>query len=220
MLYKTLQISLLSLLATCLSHANLLTNGGFELGAAGIQSNLILSPDLRPEGNYFVGLDPHAYHNLWSSIGDHPSGTGNMMFVNGSTNADQLVWGQSGIAVTTDTYYLFSFWAASVFDANPAQFQVKINGVQVGSTYAIPAPVGQWSQAVVLWNSGASTTASLGLFDLNTAPGGNDFALDDLSFDRSFANQSASIVPEPGSLLLVGGALCALYGSRRRAVEL
>ena len=217
MLYNTSRFLLLSLLPICLAHANLLSNGGFELGPTGIQSNLTLSTDLMTEGHYFVDTNPHAYHPLWASIGGHPNDTGNMMIVNGSTIPNQMVWGQSGIAVSTNTFYLLSFWVASLYDANPAAFQVKINGTQVGSIYTIPSTVGKWTQDVVLWNSGASNTANLGIFDQTVTANGNDFALDDISFDNPFAPQAAlASLPEPGSFVLVAGALCALYGSHRR----
>ncbi len=215
-MHKFLQFPLLFLFGGCLAHANLLTNGGFELGAAGVQSNLTLSTDLRTEGHYIVDTNPSAYHNLWASIGGHPNNTGNMMIVNAATIPDQIVWGQSGITVSANTFYLLSFWVASLYDANPAQFQVKINGTQVGSAYTMPSTVGQWSQDVVLWNSGASTVANLGLFDLTLAANGNDFALDDISFDNPFAPSAAASIPEPGSFVLVAGSLGALYGLRQR----
>ena len=61
------------------------------------------------------------------------------------------------------------------------------------------------SQDTVTWNSGANTTATLSLVDLNTSGGFSDFALDDLKFN-------AVGVPEPGTLAVLGTALGGLGG--------
>ena len=205
---------LLALSGMSFGATSLVTNGGFESGNVGFTSNLTLSSDLYNEATYYIDANPGAYHPLWANFGGHPGNAGNMMIVNAATTADQMVWGQSGITVLANTNYIFSVWVASLYAANPAQFKFNINGAQVGSTYTMPATVGEWTQSVIVWNSGSSTTASLAIFDQTLTANGNDFAIDDIFFGQSPAPLAAGS-PEPASFLLVGGALCGLLIRRK-----
>lgn len=61
------------------------------------------------------------------------------------------------------------------------RIEFSINGSPVGTATA-PASTGVWQPFAADWNSGASTSATITIVDLNTAFSGNDFALDDISF--------------------------------------
>lgn len=188
---------------------NLVVNGDFEAGNTGFSSSYTYSPgNCTPPAIYDVRTSPHDCHPLFASMGDHTSGSGNMMVVNGAEQPNVLVWGQS-VNVLQNTTYFFSVWVASVYPASPAELDFSINGSAIGSLTA-PATTGNWVQFYATWFSGASTTAQLGLVNQNTAFSGNDFALDDIVLDTTRP------VPEPGSLLLVGAALAAFGAARRR----
>lgn len=82
---------------------NLITNGDFEAGNTGFNTQYnYLDPaitgswTLGPEYMYTVSTNPHDYHSSWASFGDHTSGTGKMMIVNGTyLNAEtKTVWSQ------------------------------------------------------------------------------------------------------------------------------
>lgn len=70
---------------------NLIVNGDFEDGNTGFNTEYIyVDPSntgpwtLGPEYRYTVSTDPNDYHSAWTSFGDHTSGTGKMMIVNGT----------------------------------------------------------------------------------------------------------------------------------------
>ncbi|MCC6723729.1 MAG: hypothetical protein IT258_04415, partial [Saprospiraceae bacterium] len=136
---------------------------------------------LSNEGEYAVGPNPNAFHTAFQPCGDHTTGGGNMMVVNGSTTPNENVWCQT-VNVTPNTVYEFGTWVASVLSSNPAELQFSINGSLLGNTFNAPSTPCQWSQFFETWNSGTATTAEICIVNQNTVAGGNDFAIDDITF--------------------------------------
>lgn len=167
--------------------ANFVNNGDFEAGNTGFSSSYTYvapTPNaLQPEGLYTVTTNPNNVHTGFASFGDHTTGTGNMMVINGASSPIN-VWCQT-IAVTPNTDYDFSAWAANCSGAgNPAQLQFEINNVLLGSPLQIPLATGQWVEFFITWNSGANTTANICIYDAQTALSGNDFVIDDIKFQE------------------------------------
>ena len=82
---------------------NLIVNGDFEAGNTGfITQYNYLNPantgswTLGPEYMYTVSTNPYDYHSFWASFGDHTSGSGKMMIVNGTylNGETKTVWAQ------------------------------------------------------------------------------------------------------------------------------
>lgn len=82
---------------------NLVTNGDFESGNVGFSTDYTYVAatgwsTLQPPFVYAIGTNPYDYHSAWGpGFGDHTSGSGKMMIVNGTTSTDipqKLVWGQ------------------------------------------------------------------------------------------------------------------------------
>ena len=162
---------------------NLIVNGDFESGNTGFTSAYTYMVSGLPAGVYFVGTNP----NVWNpgaptGCGDHTSGSGNMMLINGATVAGVNVWSSQTMAVVPNTNYAFSIWIQSVSPLAPAILQFSINGTVLGNTVYASATTCSWQQFYTTWNSGNNTSAAVSLVNNNTALSGNDFALDDISF--------------------------------------
>lgn len=183
----------LSLLATCLAMGagtsqNLVINGDFESGNTGFKTAYTLGDDSNP-GGYTIGANPSTAPGAfgdWCNCGDHTSGTGNMMIVNGATDTKLPVWEET-VAVTPSTGYTFSYWGAEVDHDSSSlpHLELKINGAVIGSSTFPEFPPdngGQWQNYKFTWNSGSSQSADMILVDLNTDAAWNDFALYDISF--------------------------------------
>jgi hypothetical protein len=159
---------------------NLFVNGDFESGNTGFTSDYNYSPnDLVPEGVYAITNNPSIQHPGFSPCGDHTSGSGNMMAVNGAGTPNQNVWCQT-IPVIPNTIYVFSAWVTSLVGASPAILQFSANNVLLGAEFNAPNNTCEWQQFYNLWNSGAATSATFCIVNQNVATGGNDFAMDDI----------------------------------------
>ena len=167
---------------------NLVVNGDFSAGNTGFTSSYTYSPPPSTtlvEGDYSVYTDPHGVHTGFSTFGDHTTGTGNMLIVNGSPTPTD-VWCET-IPVIPYTNYDFSAWIANCSAVTTGVdvpiMQFKINGVLIGSPTTITTAPAVWFNFFNTWNSGASTTATICIYDENTTASGNDFAIDDISFE-------------------------------------
>lgn len=164
----------------------LVVNGNFSAGSAGFNSSygpgtggawgLLSNP-----GTFAVANNPNATHVNFASFGDHTTGIGAMMVVNGADVPGLNVWCQT-VAVQPNSDYAFSAWLASCVTASPAQLVFTINGITIGNPLLAPGFTGQWVNFYSLWNSGSATSATICIANQNTNQGGNDFALDDISF--------------------------------------
>jgi gliding motility-associated-like protein len=160
---------------------NIINNGNFDNGNTGFTSEYSYANPNVTEGQYFVGKTPQAWNASMSACGDHTTGNGNMMLVNGSPAANINVWKQT-VTVTPNTNYAFSTWIEALFAPNPAQLNFSINGIDIGYLITASLPTCTWTQFFTTWNSGNNTSATISIVNKNTFIQGNDFALDDISF--------------------------------------
>ncbi len=181
--------------------AAIIANGDFSGGNTGFNSGYTYEASDPPNvgGHYSVDVNPLNFNSGMASFGDHTTGTGPMMIVDGSTTSGVTVW-QEVVSVTPNTVYQWTAFAAAAGEKNgdgtdqsPAKVVFSANAAQVGTTLDLPAMDGQWVEFSGTFNSGSSTTEVLGIVDTNTAFLGNDFVLDDIS-----------LTPEPSSLTMIG----------------
>ena len=188
---------------------NLVSNGDFTLGNTGFGTDYTVGtggtwgPISNP-GTYLVTTNANLAHNNFSSCTDHTTGTGNMMVVNGASIANQNVWCQT-IAVTANTDYEFSTWIQNYDLPNPAQLSFFINGLQIGATFSPTTAGCPWQNFFELWNSGVATSAQICIVNQSLAGGGNDFAIDDISFSPlCTATDTIIITINPGLTIDLG----------------
>lgn len=166
------------------------------------------STGLWPEGYYAVNENangsttttPPGYHTAFYGRDHTNNSTGprNFLMVNGgeligSPLRQPVIWRQE-VTVEQFTEYYFSAWAMNLNPASNARLQFKINGQLVGTVLDLSTAPEPTSDAEVgldnwrefrsdpSWSSGTATTAIIEIVNLNTTLGGNDFALDDISF--------------------------------------
>jgi len=184
---------------------NLITNGDFSAGNVSFSSGYAYADTtyykaLWNEGLYTVVKRPYSVHPNFTTSGDHTTGRGMQMVVNGNPTAGVVVWSQS-VSVLPGAKYVFTYWEQTVnvpTPANPSQLQLYVNGIPAGPTYTASATVGQWTQFLYNTISGSSSVLNLELINQNTVADGNDFALDDIVFQQILtASASTDVTVNP-----------------------
>jgi len=89
---------------------------------------------LGPEYYYTVSTDPHLYHSAWSIFGDHTTGLGKMMIVNGTWSGyslpDRVVWAQT--VLLCDPVTTYALWADNgAWEAGEVQVKAEAGKICV-----------------------------------------------------------------------------------------
>jgi len=202
-----------------LSGANLVTNGDFASGNTGFTTEYTLaaqtSSGLNPEGAYDVVALPSSRHTNFCSCGDHTTGGGYQMVINGAP-LERTIWSQT-VNIVPNTYYQFTYWVQTVVngdDANPSKLQLFVNGGAAGPIYTANPATGVWTQFTYNWTSGPlDNSATLSLKNENFIASGNDFALDDIVFQQACqTTDEVDIQVDPvsvGGSVAGGGTICS-----------
>lgn len=176
-----------------------------------------------------------------SGFGDHTTGSGLMMVINGASDTTKYVWQLANqISVFAGRTYRFEAWTSTFgLNGSPGQalaemrFEISLDAgnqwQQLGRTRAV-AGTADWQQTYVDGQFTTSANVLVRLMNNQPAAGGNDFALDDIffgevtgttstvNFTGNPANNISSVaVPEPSafSLLVVGAGVLAVMRRRR-----
>ncbi|QBZ98742.1 T9SS type B sorting domain-containing protein [Flavobacterium sangjuense] len=181
---------------------NLIVNGDFQGGVSGFNIpgsgyTQITMPfsGTTVQGNFAITTNPQPMNTaFFIAGGDHTSGSGNMMVIDGNNVGGQQVFWQcvnagGGICgLTVGSTYTFSYWIKSVSTTTTnAATQADI-GVQIvnagtinlisGNTLA-PLPASGWQQVVYTFVP-TNNCVFIKLYNNNLNAVGNDFAIDDM----------------------------------------
>ncbi|MGL5890504.1 MAG: gliding motility-associated C-terminal domain-containing protein [Bacteroidia bacterium] len=198
---------------------NLIANPDFFSGNTGFTSGLNFTTVYSP-CNYYVGSI--WFSNLYPNLTDHTPTADNMFMHIDGCSQPTVAWQQSNITIQPNTNYDFSFWASRADVAQPT-FQITFIGNVTGSSVlntvnGIPyTGTWMWDQyGVQNWNSGANTSLTIVITDMQTAGYGNDYGLDDFDIHilctgidtvvASFTTTSSNLLG-PDTTICPGGLL-------------
>lgn len=169
------------------SGVNLITNGDFEAGNSGFSSAYTYNTtSLQNEGTYAIISNPQSLHTNFSNCANFNDYGTLQMVVNGAQTAGAKIWYKT-VTVKPNTQYQFTYYVQSVHPDSPSIMQLYANNIAVGPSYTASGTTCLWKKFVYIWNSGANSSVELSLINQNTAPSGNDFALDNITFQETYS---------------------------------
>ena len=217
--FKKIQILLcLLIFGTFSANSQILTNGNFETGGSGVgffvHDYTLINPltGTSNPGFYARTTNPTLMNSNYISGGDHTTGSGNMLVVDGSTLSNRFIWTTSntGGAIggfTIGSTYTFSYWIKSVSNDVTS---VEATRANIGLTFVntsninpialnnlAPLPSQGWQQVSYSFVATANNVL-IRLRTINNGAIGNDFALDDFSITEGglpFVGSYSSVNP-------------------------
>lgn len=218
---RNLVITVAAMMAVpAMAATEVVVNGNFSQGNTGFTSDY----DYRAPGNYGAALAEGLYaidtnaintHPAWGSFGDNTGDGAGLYFIANGAGFNSVAWQQT-VSVNLGRYEFSAFAANLCCNANqaPPNFSELSLQADAGNGFVTLANftlsgVGTWLPVAGEFVSTTPGSLTLRIVNTNTVAGGNDFALDDISFRA---------VPEPQSwaLLIAGFGLVGAAMRRRR----
>jgi outer membrane protein OmpA-like peptidoglycan-associated protein len=192
----TLFLSLMSLFLTAqcpnglkTATHNLVKNGDFEAGFADFETDYDFvsarADGLIPEGTFAVEYSVGQLHYAFKDCGDHSTGKGRMVLVNGAVNPNSAIWKQT-ICVPSMSLLTFNGWFSNLV-AQPPFIEIRLNGKMMIDSRDVYLSQCDWIDLGFQWYSNNDTTALLEIYNQNTEASDNDFAIDDISVFACFS---------------------------------
>ena len=177
----------------CQVHSQTFTNADFEAGNIGFSSDYQFADANSDEGQFTVRSDPQYWNEEFVNFGDHTTGAGKMLVVNGATSGNPAVWRQT-IATEPNTSYRFKAWVGTAVAGGPANLMLRIDGILIGPSYVLPDGTGSWVLWEQPWTSSAGAVHVFEIINANTSRFPNDFYVDDLGLFKALPELVARIV--------------------------
>ncbi|MFL5729563.1 MAG: T9SS type A sorting domain-containing protein [Cytophagaceae bacterium] len=179
-----------------------IVNGDFSSGNTGFTSTFTFfaGPGTLPGDQYAIGSNPNSYNTgYFKSMGDHTSGTGNMLIYDFNNNSvNDNLWTQN-VSVTAGQTYFFSAWFANIainntaacgscpggsYITNSPQLQFQITGTPnfTSPVVYVDSITNNWNQYFTTYTPTSTGTITIKIVNLRPGSSSNDLALDDISF--------------------------------------
>ena len=226
------------LFSNTLLSQNLILNPGFEAGGSGVGFVIngtgysLLNPITGTSlpGNFAFSSNPNLVNTTdFLAGGDHTTGNGRMLVIDGNTTAGNPKFWKAGNAgggatgLTVGATYRFSYWIKSVSSlvtgpSSQADIGVQIAGVTptlVAGTTLAPLPALGWRHVVYSFTATTATT-TIELWNNNLNSVGNDFAVDDFVLTKDLmvsyiVTDALCVTPDDGSIIVNGFGGVAPY---------
>ncbi|MBL7831025.1 MAG: gliding motility-associated C-terminal domain-containing protein [Saprospiraceae bacterium] len=159
-------------------------NGNFSNGNTGFTTGYIYDavPGSFGPGKITVTNNPQSFNSGFGACGDHTTGSGNMLLVDGSTTPNTDIWCQN-VTLQPNTDYLFEFWVTNMYPVSPANLLITCNGIPVG-TYTPDPDMCLWQKVSICFTPVATSNVSMCISEVSGVGFGNDFAIDDISLQE------------------------------------
>ena len=184
-------------------------NSNFSSGNTGFTTSYIYDavPGTFGPGHITVTNSPQSFNSGFGPCGDHTSGSGNMLLVDGSDVAGTDVWCQN-VTMKANTDYLFEFWATNVYPVSPANLLITCNGIPIGSA-TIDPEMCLWQKISICFTPVATTNAAMCISEVSGVGFGNDFAIDDISLQEVCRYEDkVNVVVLPTKTTTINASIC------------
>jgi len=168
----------------CHAHAQTFANADFEAGNTGFVSDYQFANDNSDEGQFTVRSDPQNWNLEFVNFGDHTTGAGKMLVLNGATSGNPAIWRET-VSLDANTPFRFRAWVGTAVAGGPANLFLKVDGDQIGTSFVLPNEPGAWVQWEQPWTSSASAIHTFEIINANTSRFPNDFYIDDIELIKS-----------------------------------
>ncbi len=173
-----------TLIASYTEDVNLIENGDFEDGDNDFNTDYDLVPGpCSPsfelcDGYYAIWDETSQGHPGFASCGDHTSGSGLMMAVNGIAGKPEL-WCQD-VCIDPSASYILSGYGTSIHPDSPAELQFSVDGNLVGNSVDLGTNLCEWINFTGEFDADGETSVEICVYNENGEQFGNDFAIDDI----------------------------------------
>lgn len=203
----------------CTEVVELVTNGDFELGAAGaatFNSQLANAQGCNQPGTFFIGSTAQDKCSLNApDLFDHTVGNreGHYLIVDEYVSANNyLVWMQQGVNVTKGETYIFSFWhLRNLANARPTQYQEYVlwaDGHVIDTITTLGATDKIWTRYCATWEADRSGNIPIAIYRVNNTNPTLPYGIDDISFG---ACVDCEVTAEFNNLGLYGSPWVSFY---------
>jgi hypothetical protein len=169
---------------------NLISNGDFEKGNEGFNSEYNYITDTIYHGHYTITSNIHELNYKLTSpeSGDHTSSKGNYLVIDSKifrTGHRSKCWISSTVTIKPTTTYVFSAWAYHVGGkgSSSPEVEVTIRNKPIGKSFIIHDTIQKWQHIYYEWNSGTTKGhATVDIENIYRYQYVEDFAIDDIYF--------------------------------------